>query len=36
LKKSGEDAWTIDVAGTVLAGDASGEAADFIVLQPTA
>ena len=36
LKKSGEDAWTMDVTGTVLAGDAAGELSDFIVLQPTA
>jgi hypothetical protein len=35
LKKSGEDVWTIDIVGTVLAGDTNGEAADFIILQPT-
>jgi hypothetical protein len=36
LKKTGEDPWTIDVTGTVLAGDAAGELSDFIVLQPSA
>lgn len=35
LKKSGEDVWTMDIAGTLLAADASGEAADYIILQPT-
>lgn len=33
-KKSGEEAWTLDITGTVLAGDAGGEAADYIILQP--
>ena len=35
LKKSGEDVWTMDITGTVLAGDSNGELADFIILQPT-
>ncbi len=35
LKKSGEDVWTLDIAGTLLAADASGEAADYIILQPS-
>ena len=34
LKKSGEDVWTMDITGTVLAGDSSGEPSDFIILQP--
>lgn len=34
LKKSGEDVWTFDITGTVLAGDAGGEAADIIFLEP--
>ena len=33
-KKTGEEAWTLDITGTVLAGDAGGEAADYIILQP--
>ncbi len=35
LKKAGEDVWTLDVTGTVLAGGGSGvENADFITLVP--
>lgn len=34
LKKSGEDVWTLDITGTVLAGDAGGEAADVMILLP--
>lgn len=34
-KKSGEEAWTLDITGTVLAGDSGGEAADYIILQPS-
>lgn len=36
LKKSGEDVWTLDVTGTVLAGAAGGsvETADIIFLEP--
>jgi hypothetical protein len=35
LKKSGEDVWTMDITGTVLAGDGGGnENADVIFLEP--
>lgn len=36
LKKSGEDVWTMDITGTVLAGAAGGtyESPDFIMLEP--
>jgi len=36
LKKSGEDVWSMDITGTVLAGtvDASYEAGDVILLEP--
>jgi len=36
LTKTGDGAWTIDVTLTVLAGDGGGEAADFVILKPTA
>lgn len=36
LAKTGDGAWTIDVTLTVLAGDGGGEAADFVILKPTA
>ena len=36
LTKTGDGAWTIDITLTVLAGDGGGEAADFVILKPTA
>lgn len=33
FKKTGAESWTLDVTGTVLAGDGDGEAADFIILE---
>jgi len=36
LTKTGDGSWTIDVTLTVLAGDGGGEAADFVILKPTA
>lgn len=36
LTKTGDASWTVDVTLTVLAGDSGGEAADFVILKPTA